>query len=199
VANYKLLMSNISVQQTRIMTLWNRSVKLEEEVKTLVDQVQTDSGLSVKDYIALLEHDHTSTEEVDGDQPREHAVRRWISYMDQEMGHVFRKLNTNGAQVAACGTLMSKNPVPLKLKKEAQEENALAQEDPSPSSPSPNDEPVMPGDHVGVGDELWRSVFETITNIHEANVSADNLQEHIQKINKMLVDFNEGKLIPNEG
>lgn len=29
--------------------------------------------------------------------------------------------------------------------------------------------------------------------------SANNLEDHIQKINKMLVDYNEGKLIPNEG
>jgi hypothetical protein len=37
--------------------------------------------------------------------------------MDQEMGMVFKKLNANGQLVAACGTLMSKNPVPLKLQK----------------------------------------------------------------------------------
>eukprot|EP00438_Fugacium_kawagutii_P021450 Skav221419 [mRNA] locus=scaffold1064:134834:135457:+ [translate_table: standard] len=73
--------------------------------------------------------------------------------------------------------------------------DSLAQTDPAPAT----EEPVMPGDHVGVGDELWRSVFETITNIHTANTSANNLEDHIQKINKMLVDFNEGKLIPNEG
>ena len=30
---------------------------------------------------------------------------------------VFKKLNANGQLVAACGTLMSKNPVPLKLQK----------------------------------------------------------------------------------
>lgn len=33
------------------------------------------------------------------------------------MGAVFRKLNSNGQQVAAAGTLMSKNPIPLKLQK----------------------------------------------------------------------------------
>ena len=32
------------------------------------------------------------------------------------MGVVFKKLNSNGQYVAASGTLMSKNPVPLKLK-----------------------------------------------------------------------------------
>ena len=39
-------------------------------------------------------------------------------YTAQEMGAIFRKLNANGAQVAAAGTLMSKNPVPLKLKEQ---------------------------------------------------------------------------------
>ena len=29
--------------------------------------------------------------------------------------------------------------------------------------------------------------------------SANDLEDHIQKINKMIVDFNEGKLIPEEG
>lgn len=32
-----------------------------------------------------------------------------------------------------------------------------------------------------------------------ARRSANDLKDHIQKVNKMIVDFNEGKLIPNEG
>lgn len=83
---------------------------------------------------------------------------------------------------------MSKNPVPLKLQK--QTFDSLAQTEPT--------EPTMPGDHIGIGDELWRSVTETVTNIHTARKSAADLEDHIKKINKMLVDFNEGKLIPNE-
>ena len=188
VANYKALMLNISVQQKEILKLWNRSLELEKEVTSLVKQVQLDSGLKVKDYVALEEQEVSEGMKVGGNQPREARVKQWISYMDQEMGQVFRKLNSNGQQVAACGTLMSKNPVPLKLKNQTFE--SLAQLP---------DEVVMPGDHVGIGDELWRSVYETITNIHTATKSADNLQEHIGKIKKMLVDYNEGKLIPNEG
>eukprot|EP00913_Durusdinium_trenchii_P014850 g13926.t1 len=107
-------------------------------------------------------------------------------YLPDEMGAVFRKLNSNGQQVAAAGTLMSKNPIPLKLQKQTMD--SLLQTD-----------PTMPGDHIGIGDELWRSVMEIITNIHTANKSANDLKDHIQKVNKMIVDFNEGKLIPNEG
>lgn len=191
VKNYKGLMQNISVQQKAILSLWNRSLELETEVKSLVKQVQEDSGLEVKDYLALVEElvEEVSFEEkVEGNQPREARVKQWISYMDQEMGQVFRKLNSNGQQVAACGTLMSKNPVPLKLKNQTFDSLAQLPE-----------EVVMPGDHVGIGDELWRSVVETITNIHTATKSADNLEEHIGKIKKMLLDYNEGKLIPNEG
>ncbi|CAK8990689.1 unnamed protein product [Durusdinium trenchii] len=187
VANYKSLMQNISVQQKAILALWNRSVKLEEEVHALVQQVQHDSGLKVADYIALVEDaDMPSREQAQENQPREAHVKKWISYMDQEMGAVFRKLNSNGQQVAAAGTLMSKNPIPLKLQKQTMD--SLLQTD-----------PTMPGDHIGIGDELWRSVMEIITNIHTANKSANDLKDHIQKVNKMIVDFNEGKLIPNEG
>ncbi|CAK8991488.1 Uncharacterized protein SCF082_LOCUS2678 [Durusdinium trenchii] len=138
VANYKSLMQNISVQQKAILALWNRSVKLEEEVHALVQQVQHDSGLKVADYIALVE---------DADMPsREQAQEN-----QQTMDSLFQT------------------------------------------------DPTMPGDHIGIGDELWRSVMEIITNIHTANKSANDLKDHIQKVNKMIVDFNEGKLIPNEG
>ena len=34
-------------------------------------------------------------------------------------------------------------------------------------------DPTMPGDHIGIGDELWRSVMEIITNIHTANKSPE--------------------------
>ncbi|CAJ1412286.1 unnamed protein product [Effrenium voratum] len=190
-SNYKGLMANITVQQKAIMALWNRSVKLEGEVQVLVWRVQNDSGLKVQEYVALDQEAEMSTREISqGQQPREEHVKKWISYMDQEMGAVFRKLNSNGKLVAASGTLMSKNPVPLKLQNQKQTEvEALAQMDPNIT---------MPGDHIGIGDELWRSVSETVTNIHTAQKSADNLEDHIQKINKMIVDFNEGKLIPNE-
>ena len=195
VANYKLLMKNITVQQKAIMALWNRSVKLGEEVDVVVKQVEKDSGLKVKDWVdtvALVEDMETQEKvEAQGDQPREELVKKWISYMDREMGLVFNKLNSKGKLVAACGTLMSKNPVPLSLQKQNQAketDTSLAQT-----------EPVMPGDHVGIGDELWRSVVETVTNIHTAQKSANDLESHIQKIRKMIVDFNDGKLIPNEG
>ncbi|CAE7250546.1 unnamed protein product [Symbiodinium natans] len=192
VANYKSLMANISVQQKAILALYNRSVDLEEEVHALVKQVEHDSGLKVADYLALAETSaRKSEDQAQKNRPREAHVKKWLSYMDQEMGVVFKKLNSNGQYVAASGTLMSKNPVPLKLK--TQTFNSLAQTEPNTT------EPVMPGDHVGIGDELWRSVIEIITNIHVATTSADNLKEHIDKINKMIVDFNEGKLIPEEG
>eukprot|EP00435_Cladocopium_sp_Y103_P053591 s1276_g17.t1 len=191
VSNYKSLMKNISVQQNAIMALWNRTLELEVEVQAQVKQVEKDSGLKVQDYVALVQDVDASSREhhAKGDQPREKMVKKWISYMDQEMGMVFKKLNSNGKLVAACGTLMSKNPVPLKLQK--QTFDSLAQTEPT--------EPTMPGDHIGIGDELWRSVTETVTNIHTAQKSASDLEDHIQKINKMIVDFNEGKLIPNEG
>ncbi|CAE7895810.1 unnamed protein product [Symbiodinium microadriaticum] len=189
VDNYRSLMLNISVQQKAILALWNRSVDLEKEVQELVQQVEHDSGLKVADYVALVEEADTSRDRAQGDnQPRETHVRKWLSYLDQEMGAVFRKLNPNGAKVAACGTLMSKNPVPLKMQKK----KSLVQADPATT------EPVMPGDHIGKADELWRSVFEIITNIHTADKSAINLKDHLQKINKMVVDFNAGILIPNE-
>lgn len=191
VSNYKSLMKNISVQQNAIMALWNRSLELEVEVQEQVKQVEHDSGLKVQDYVELVQDVDMSSREhhAKGDQqPREKMVKKWISYMDQEMGMVFKKLNANGQLVAACGTLMSKNPVPLKLQK--QTFDSLAQTEPT--------EPTMPGDHIGIGDELWRSVTETVTNIHTAQKSAADLEDHIKKINKMLVDFNEGKLIPNE-
>ena len=189
VANYKLLMKNITVQQKAIMALWNRSEKLGEEVEDVVKQVEKDSGLKVKDWADTVELVE-DVESSQGDQPREELVKKWISYMDREMGLVFNKLNSKGKLVAACGTLMSKNPIPLSLQKQnqAQEtDTSLAQT-----------EPVMPGDHIGIGDELWRSVVETITNIHTAQKSANDLESHIQKIRKMIVDFNDGKLIPNE-
>lgn len=194
VSNYKSLMKNISVQQNAIMALWNRSLELEVEVQEQVKQVEHDSGLKVQDYVELVQDVDMSSREhhAKGDQqPREKMVKKWISYMDQEMGMVFKKLNANGQLVAACGTLMSKNPVPLKLQK--QTFDSLAQTEPTEPT-----EPTMPGDHIGIGDELWRSVTETVTNIHTARKSAADLEDHIKKINKMLVDFNEGKLIPNE-
>jgi len=120
VSNYKSLMKNISVQQNAIMALWNRSLELEVEVQEQVKQVEHDSGLKVQDYVELVQDVDMSSREhhAKGDQqPREKMVKKWISYMDQEMGMVFKKLNANGQLVAACGTLMSKNPVPLKLQK----------------------------------------------------------------------------------
>lgn len=82
VANYKSLMQNISVQQKAILALWNRSVKLEEEVHALVQQVQHDSGLKVADYIALVEDaDMPSREQAQENQPREAHVKKWIRYL----------------------------------------------------------------------------------------------------------------------
>lgn len=181
VTNYKSMMHNISAQQKAILGIWNESGVLEKEVDALVQQVQHDSGLKVADYVALVEDgEMTSREQAEGNQPREAHVRKWLAYMDQEMSAVFRKLNSNGQKTAAAGTLMSKNPVPLKLK------SSLAQ--------SAN--VTLPGDHVGKADELWRSILNLISNIHTANMSATNLKDHIGKINVMIVDFNEGKLIP---
>ena len=45
-----------------------------------------------------------------------------------------------------------------------------------------------------LADLLKRAKTKTASNLR----SAADLEDHIKKINKMLVDFNEGKLIPNE-
>ena len=86
VSNYKSLMANISVQQKAIMALWNRSVKLGEEVQALVQQVQHDSGLKVQDYVVLVEDavdvsSRKQREESQPNQPREALVKKWIRYL----------------------------------------------------------------------------------------------------------------------
>eukprot|EP00441_Pelagodinium_beii_P026071 CAMPEP_0197654346 /NCGR_PEP_ID=MMETSP1338-20131121/38801_1 /TAXON_ID=43686 ORGANISM="Pelagodinium beii, Strain RCC1491" /NCGR_SAMPLE_ID=MMETSP1338 /ASSEMBLY_ACC=CAM_ASM_000754 /LENGTH=277 /DNA_ID=CAMNT_0043229783 /DNA_START=31 /DNA_END=864 /DNA_ORIENTATION=+ len=186
--NYKLLMSNVSAQQKAVLGLWNESGMLEKEVNALVEQVERDSGLKVADYVdtALIDAGRVvSSEDSQGSQPREMHVRKWLAYLEQEMGATFKKLNSVDKKTAASGTLMSKNPVPLKLKStmsQLQSTNATAE--------------LMPGDHVGKGDELWRSLFNIISNIHTADTSAHNLKFHIKQISVMIDDFNAGKLIP---
>lgn len=189
-SNYKNIMANISVQQKLILGLFNESLELEQQVDPLVKRVELDSGLKVADFVALIEASaDIEASRQEGSQPREAHVKKWLSYLEQEMSAVFKKLNVVDKKNAACGTLMSKNPTPLGFKKVASLLSIMA---------APKTQ-IVPGDHIGTSDEVWRSLLSIIANIQTAGTSAANLKMHIVKIGKMIEDWKAGRLIPEKG